>query len=208
VLKKILIVIVLAVVGLLGYAATRPDTYRVERSTTIEAPPAVVFNQLEDFRLWTAWSPWEKLDPQMKRTYEGPEKGVGASYVWEGNKDVGKGKMTITEAQPPASVGYKLEFIEPFASQAQTTFRLAPQGNATSVTWEMAGNSNYMMKLFGIFMNMDKAIGGDFERGLTNLKLVAEDAAKKEPASAAEPTADAADAGGEAQVPAPPPPPH
>lgn len=207
-LKKILIVIVLAVVGLLGYAATRPDSYRVERSTTIAAPPAVVFSHLEDFRLWTAWSPWEKLDPQMKRTYEGPEKGVGAAYAWEGNKDVGKGKMTITEAQPPASVSYKLEFIEPFASQAQTTFRLAPQGNATSVTWEMAGNSNYMMKLFGIFMNMDKAIGGDFERGLTNLKLVAEDAAKKEPAAAAEPSADAAASSGDEQVPAPPPAPH
>ena len=152
----------------LFYASTRPDTYRVERSTKIEAPATVVFSQLEDFKAWGTWSPWDKLDPAMKKTYAGPPKGVGAIYSWEGNKKVGKGRMAITDAKPPTSIAYRLEFIEPFAAVANTSFKLAPEGDkATNVTWAMEGTNNLIGKAWGVFMNMDKAIGADFEKGLS-----------------------------------------
>lgn len=174
-LKKILIGLVLVVGGFVVFAATRPDTYHVERSTKIDAPATVVFQQLDDLTAWAAWSPWDKRDPQMKKTLEGPPKGVGAAYSWQGNKQVGKGKMEITESQPPTQIKFRLEFIEPFAGVAKTGFNLTPDGDKTvAVTWSMDGTNNLMGKVFGIFMNMDETIGGDFEKGLAGLKTVAE----------------------------------
>lgn len=182
-LKNIVIILVVAIAGFLGYAATRPATYQVERSTRIEAPPAVIFKQLDDLRLWAEWSPWDKLDPQLLRTFEGPATGVGSAYLWQGNKDVGKGKMTIVESTPPVNIAYRLEFMEPFAAVAQARFQIAPDGTASNVTWHMDGTNNFMSKVVGIFMNMEKAIGGDFERGLASLKTVAEAEAAKQPAT-------------------------
>jgi len=179
--KKLLIVLLVVVVGFLAYAATRPDSYHVERTTKIDAPASVVYDQIDDFKAWPAWSPWEKRDPQMKKTYEGPPRGVGASYAWQGNDKVGEGKMTVVAAQPPAELKLRLEFIKPFASVAETTFQITPAGDtASSVVWAMDGKNNLMGKVFCIFMNMDKMIGGDFELGLSNLRATAEaEAAKK-----------------------------
>jgi len=193
-LKKILIVLVVAVVAFLGFAATRPDTYKVERSTKVDAPAAVVFSQLENFKAWQAWSPWEKLDPQMKKSYEGPPTGVGSGYSWEGNREVGKGKMAITASEPPRLLKIRLEFLEPFAAVAATEFKLVPEGEkATSVTWSMEGNNNLVGKAFSIFMNMDTTLGGQFEKGLAALKSVAESEAEKQATAAkAKAEADAA----------------
>jgi hypothetical protein len=187
ILKKVLVVLVVAVGGFLAFAATRADTYRVERSRRIDAPAEVVYAQLDNFKSWAAWSPWDKRDPAMKRTFDGPATGVGAGYSWEGNKEVGQGRMTITDGKPPrggsaetAHVSIRLEFIKPFASVASSEFTLKPEGDkATTVSWVMEGRNNLMGKAFGVFMNMDKMIGGDFESGLSNLKTVAETEAKR-----------------------------
>ncbi len=185
-LKKILIGLVVVVGGFFGFAATRPGTYRVERALKIEAPAAVVFAQLDDMKAWAAWSPWDKLDPQMKKTFDGPAKGVGAGYAWQGNDKVGKGKMAVTDSQAPTQIKYRLEFIEPFAAVATTGFALAPDGDkAVGVTWSMAGTNDLMGKVFGIFMDMDKTIGADFEKGLLGLKDVSETEAAKQVAAAA-----------------------
>jgi uncharacterized protein YndB with AHSA1/START domain len=191
--KKILIALVVVVAGFLVFAATRPDSYRVERSTNIDAPASVIFSQLEDFKAWPAWSPWEKRDPAMKKTFEGPPSGVGSSYAWEGNKEVGKGKMTITASEPPAQIKYRLEFIEPFTAVANTAFTLAPAGDKTvAVAWVMDGTNNMVGKIFSVFMNMDSAIGSDFEKGLAGLKAVSEAEARKQEAATAQAAAVAA----------------
>ena len=169
-LKKILLVLLVAIVALLGYAWTRPDTYTVTRSAVVPAPPERVFALIDDFHHWAEWSPWQKLDPAMKATYSGPASGVGAVYAWEGNKQVGKGRMEITESMPPRKVGIKLDFIEPFASNNTTDLTLAAEGTGTRVTWTMTGNHNFMSKLMSVFVSMDAMIGKDFERGLDNLK--------------------------------------
>jgi hypothetical protein len=187
ILKKVLVVLVVGIGGLLAFAMTRPDTYRVERSQRIDAPAEVVFAQVDNFKSWSAWSPWEKRDPAMKRTFEGPASGVGAGYSWEGNKEVGQGRMTITESKPPrggsdqtAHVSVRLEFIKPFASVATSEFTVKPEAErAATVSWVMEGRNNLMGKAFGLFMNMDKMIGGDFESGLANLKTVAEAEARR-----------------------------
>ena len=191
--KKILIGLVVIVGGFLAYAATRPDTYHVERATKIEAPAPVVFAQLEDFKAWPAWSPWDKLDPAMKKMYDGPPSGVGSSYSWQGNDKVGKGKVTITESQPPTRIGYRLEFMEPFSAVATTSFMLKPEGDkGVGITWAMDGTNNLIGKVFGIFMNMDQSIGGDFEKGLAALKTTSEAEAKKQAEAAAKAQAEAA----------------
>jgi len=182
ILKKVLVVLIIGIGGFLAFAATRPDAYRVERSQRIDAPAEVVFSQLDNFKSWAAWSPWEKRDPAMKRTFEGPASGVGAGYGWQGNKEVGQGRMTITESKPPrggsnetAHVSIRLEFIKPFASVASSEFTVKPEGDrAATVSWVMEGRNNLMGKAFGVFMNMDKMIGKDFEKGLANLKSIAE----------------------------------
>jgi hypothetical protein len=193
IVKIVLLVIVVAVVGVLGLAATKPDAYHVERSAIIAASPAAVYAQVNDFRKWEAWSPWEKLDPAMKRTYSGPESGKDASYGWVGNDKVGEGRMTIVESQPDAHVGIRLEFIKPWEETCDAAFTLTPEGEATNVKWTMDGKNTYTSKIFNVFMDMNKMIGADFEKGLAQLKTVAEST----PASAA---TDAAGAGSAANT--------
>lgn len=184
ILKKVLLVLAIGIGGFIAFAATRPDTYKVERSLKMEAPADIVFAQLDNFKAFAAWSPWDKLDPNMKKTFEGPAQGVGAGYAWEGNDKVGKGKMTITNTTPPTSVVYKLEFLEPFASVATTTFSIKPEGEkASNVTWTMDGKNDLIGKAFGVFMDMDKMIGADFEKGLGGLKTIAEAEAVKRAAA-------------------------
>jgi hypothetical protein len=174
-MKKVLLVLVFLVAGLAAVVATRPDTYHVERSLDIDAPPETIFPSVADLRNMGEWSPWEKRDPAMKKTFSESTTGIGASYAWEGNKQVGKGKMTITQLLPPQHVGDKLEFLEPFPAVAETAMDLRPgAAGGTRVTWSMDGKSNFVGKAFSLVMSMDKAIGKDFEDGLANLKRVAE----------------------------------
>lgn len=174
-LKKILIALVIAVVGLAVVIAVQPATFRVSRTATIAAAPADVFALVNDFHNWDGWSPWAKLDPAMKTTHAGPESGQGAVYSWVGNSDVGEGSMTITDSQPASRVAITLEFIKPFASTADNVFEFAPAAAGTRVTWTMSGDNNFLSKAFCLFMGgMDKMIGPDFERGLAQMKAAAE----------------------------------
>jgi len=173
-LLTIPLVLVAAVAGLLGFAARRPDTFRVERSATIAAPASRIFALLDDFHSWSAWSPWEKLDPGMQRTFSGAERGPGAVYAWSGNKKAGQGRMEITESDAPNRLAIQLHFIAPFEAHNTTVFTLVPDGGGTRVNWAMHGNNSFGFKVMGMFMNMDRMVGGDFERGLANLKAVAE----------------------------------
>jgi Polyketide cyclase / dehydrase and lipid transport len=177
-LKKILIGLTIVIVVFLIVVALQPANYAVTRSTTVAVPAAVVFAQVNDFHKWDAWSPWAKLDPAMKQTFEGPEAGVGAIYSWAGDSKVGEGRMTITQSTPHELIGIKLEFLKPMASTCATEFTLKPAGDQTAVTWNMAGTNNFIGKAFCLFMNMDKMVGGDFEKGLAQLKSVAEGVAK------------------------------
>jgi hypothetical protein len=178
-LKKILIGLVIIGVVFAVIVALQPSEYRVVRTATISAPAPVVFQQVNDFHNWNAWSPWAKLDPAMKQTYEGAPAGAGAIYTWAGNGQVGAGRMTLTVSRPNELVRIKLEFLKPFASTAATEFTFKPEANQTTVTWSMAGEKNFIAKAFGLFMNMDKMIGGDFEKGLAQMKSVAEAASAK-----------------------------
>lgn len=174
-LKKILIGLAVLVLGFAGFVAAQPATYHVERTQLIDAPAEVVFAQLDDLHAWEQWSPWAKLDPTMQKTYEGTDRQVGASYAWQGNDEVGKGQMTITERELDRHLGLRLEFMEPFASVASTQFHLSPaEGDATHVTWAMDGNNNFIGKLFGLFVDMDTMIGADFDKGLASLQSVSE----------------------------------
>lgn len=168
--KKILLVLLVAIAGVLGYAATKPDTFRVERKAVVRAPPEQVYAMIEDFRRWGEWSPWEKLDPAMTRTHGGAAKGRGATYAWKGNDDVGEGRMEITETTPPGRIVIKLDFIDPFESSNVTTFALAPVAGGTEVTWTMEGPMPYVSKLMDTVVGMDRMIGKDFERGLANMQ--------------------------------------
>jgi polyketide cyclase/dehydrase/lipid transport protein len=172
--KKIALLIVVLIVAVLGYAATRPDALHVQRSATIKAPADRIFPLINDFHSWSAWSPYEKMDPGMKRTFSGPANGKGAVYEWEGNSQVGQGRMEITDTSDPSRVTIKLDFIKPFEGHNTAEFALVPQGDSTTVTWSMDGQSPYVVKLMGVFINMDNMVGKDFETGLTNLKTVAE----------------------------------
>ena len=175
----ILLVIAAVIVLLVAVVATRPSDFRVTRSTAISAPPAVVFAQVNDFHNWDGWSPWARMDSEMKATYAGPAAGTGAVYSWVGNNKVGEGRMTIMESHPSDLVRIKLEFIKPFAATNTAEFTFQPQGNQTTVTWNMTGKKNFMTKAMGLVMNMDKMVGGQFDQGLAQMKSVAETAAKK-----------------------------
>lgn len=173
-LKKITLTFAVALVALLAYASTRPDSFRIERSIIVRATPDTLFALIQDFRQWQAWSPWEKMDPAMKRTYSGPASGPGASYAWEGNDKVGAGSMAITATTPPNQVRIQLDFILPFEGHNIAEFTLTPHADATTVTWVMTGPSPFIAKLMGIFFSMDAMIGKDFEAGLAIMKAVAE----------------------------------
>ncbi len=173
-LRIIAIVIVLLAGALLAFAATRPDTFRFERSIVIEAAPSEVFPLVSDFREWRAWSPWEELDPELKRSYSGAERGKGAVYGWEGNDNVGAGRMEITEAVPGAHLAIDLHFIRPLESHQFAEFRFTAEGNATRVTWAMHGQTPFIWKLLSPFFDFDRIIGSMLETGLATLKTVAE----------------------------------
>jgi uncharacterized protein YndB with AHSA1/START domain len=173
-LKSILAVLVVLVAGLLGYAATKPDTFRIERSTVIKAPAEKVFEHIGDFKAWTAWSPWAKKDPAMKSTLSGAASGKGAIYQWDGNSDVGAGRMEITAATPPSRIAIRLDFLRPFEAHNTAEFTLQQQGESTRVTWTMFGPQLYVAKVMGIFLNIDSMVGKDFETGLASLKALAE----------------------------------
>lgn len=177
-LKKILltvaVVVVVAVGAVLVIAATRPDTFRVERSASIKAPPEKVFALINDFPSWRSWSPWESLDPNMRRTVGAVSQGKGAVYEWDGNNDVGKGRMEIVESNPPSNVGIQLDFLRPFEAHNKAEFTLVPEGDATKVTWAMHGPMPFVSKVMSLFFSMDRMIGKDFEAGLAKMKSVAE----------------------------------
>jgi uncharacterized protein YndB with AHSA1/START domain len=168
--KKILLGLLAVIVVFLIVVALQPGEYKVTRSAAMNAPPGPVFDQVNDFHNWKNWSPWEERDPNMERKIEGPDAGVGAKYSWSGNDEVGVGKMEITESKPSELILIKLDFIEPFQSTADTEFTFKPDGDGTTVSWTMSGKNNFLGKAMCMFMNMDKMIGADFEKGLAKLK--------------------------------------
>lgn len=181
-LKKILIrigiALVVIIVGFVVVVALQPSDVRVMRTMDIAAPAEAVFAQVNDFHKWEAWSPWAKIDPACKMTYDGAAAGTGAKFVWAGNNKVGEGRMAIIESHPSDLIRIQLEFIQPMAAIYSDEFTFKPAGKQTTVTWTMAGKQGFMGKAFGLFVNMDKMIGGDFEKGLAQMKTVAEGAAK------------------------------
>jgi hypothetical protein len=174
---KILIALAVFVVTLLTIVLLQPSEYRVERSTTISAPASAVFAQVNDFHRWDAWSPWAKIDPAMKASFEGAPAGAGAIYSWTGNDNVGAGRMTITESHPDDLVRINLVFFKPFASTSAAEFTFKPNGDQTTVTWSMSGQKNFFSKAIHLLINMDKMLGGYFEQGLAQMKSVTEGAA-------------------------------
>ena len=170
----IAIALVVVVAAILIFATTKPDSFRVERTANIKAPPEKIYPLIDDYRRWTSWSPWENKDPAMKRTYSGAASGKGSVYEWEGNKDIGQGRMEIAEETPPSHIVIAMHFIKPFDSYSTAEFMLQPKGETTDVTWAMHGPSAYITKVIGVFMSMDTMIGKEFETGLANLKTVAE----------------------------------
>ena len=182
-IKKILlgaiVVIVLVVAIFCVVVAMQPAHFHIERSAAINAPAPVVFAQVNDFHKWEAWSPWAKIDPSMKQNYDGAPAGVGAGYSWAGNSQAGEGRMTITDSHPSDLIKIKLEFLKPFAATDTTAFTFKPQANQTVVTWTLDGDNNFIGKAFGLVMNMDKMVGADFEKGLAQMKSVAEAAPKQ-----------------------------
>jgi len=178
-LKNIFLVFVTVVVVFLLVVALQPGDFQVVRSATISAPRAEVFAQVNDFHNWGTWDPWAKLDPACKTTFEGPSAGSGAVMAWSGNDQVGEGRMTILESRPNELIRIKLDFVRPFESTCSVEFLFQPEGEQTAVTWSMKGANNFVGKVFCLFMNMDKTVGGDFEKGLAQLKAVTETAGRK-----------------------------
>ena len=173
-LKKIFLVLVLIMAVFLVIVSLQPSEFRVARSTTINATPVAVFSQVNDFHNWEAWSPWAKLDPNSKAIYEGPSAGTGATFRWSGNNQVGEGSNTITESRPNELIHIKLEFLKPFKGVNDVEFTFKPDGNQTLVTWSMSGHNNFMSKAIGLLMNCEQMVGGQFEKGLAQLKATVE----------------------------------
>lgn len=179
--KKIAGALVAIVVAFVAFVATRPAEFSVARSRVTKAPPAVVHGFVNDFHRWPEWSPWEKLDPAMKREISGAAAGTGAVYSWSGNDQVGAGRMTITDSVPPRSVTIRLEFLKPWTATNTTVFAMEPDGAGTRVTWTMNGRNDFMAKAASVFMDMDAMVGADFERGLANLDAVSAAAVAESP---------------------------
>lgn len=171
----IVVYILLGIIALiLILAAMKPNTLNYTRSATINAPAEKIFPLINDFHEWPKWSPWEKLDPNMQRTHTGAASGTGAKYAWVGSKKVGEGSMEIIETRAPNEVRIKIDFLKPWEAHNNILFSLQPQAGGTKVDWSMSGPSNFMAKLFGVFVNMDKLVGKDFEKGLASMKAEAE----------------------------------
>ena len=173
-LVKIVIAVVVVLLGLVAFIATRPGEFQVARSTTFAAPAPAVFAQVNELKKWEAWSPWAKKDPQAKSSYAGPAAGVGASMSWAGNNDVGEGRMTIAESRPAELVRIKLEFLKPFAATNTAEFSFKDEGGRTALTWSMRGQNNFIGKAMCLVFDMDKMVGGDFEAGLAGIKAIVE----------------------------------
>jgi hypothetical protein len=173
-LKKILIALAVLILGFVAVVALQPSEFRVERSAAIAAPQADVFTQVNDLRKWDAWSPWAKLDPDAKISFEGPDAGQGAAMAWSGNDKVGEGKMTVVESRPNDAVKLKVDFVKPFEGTSNSDFSFKPEGDQTAVTWAMSAHHNFLEKAMCLVMNGKKMIGDDMEKGLAQLKSVAE----------------------------------
>jgi uncharacterized protein YndB with AHSA1/START domain len=174
IIAVIAVVVAVAIAAILILAAVKPGTFRVERSSSIKAPPEKIFPLINDFHQWGSWSPYETKDPAMQRTFSGAASGKGAVYAWNGNNNVGSGRMEILDAPAPSKVVIKLDFFKPFEGHNTAEFTMLPQGDTTNVTWLMHGPAPLMSKLIQVFMNMDNMIGKDFAVGLANLKRVTE----------------------------------
>jgi hypothetical protein len=172
----IAVVLAIAIAIVLILASTKPATFSIQRSAVIEAPAETIFPLINNFRQWTKWSPWEQRDPALKRSYSGADSGKGAVYAWEGNKNVGSGRMEILDASTPSKITIKLDFLKPFEAHNTAEFAFVPERDAaaTNVIWVMRGPSSFMSKVMQVFMDFDKMIGKDFESGLANLKTVTE----------------------------------
>ena len=170
------VLLALAIIAILFFVLLvgRPDEFKVVRSATIAAPPATVFEQVNDFHKWDAWSPWAKLDPACKNTFDGAAAGKGAIFAWDGNNKVGAGRMTVTESQPAEAIRINLEFLRPFKATNIAEFVFRPHGTGTEVTWNMFGKNNLLSKVFGLFVDCEKMVGKDFEKGLASLKVITE----------------------------------
>ena len=173
-LVKILGALVVVVAGLAVVVALQPSDFRISRTATIAAPAPVVFAQVNDFHNWAAWSPWAKLDPAMRQTYEGAPTGAGAIYTWVGNREVGEGRMTVVESRPSELIRVKLDFAKPLAGTSVAEFTFRPEGDRTAVTWTMTGEKSFVAKAIHLVMSMDRMIGDQFEKGLAAMKTVAE----------------------------------
>ncbi|XIA66309.1 SRPBCC family protein [Bradyrhizobium sp. TZ2] len=174
IISIVAVILVIAIAVVLILAATKPNTLRVQRSTSINAPAEHIFPLISDFHQWRTWSPYESKDPAMKRTYGGAESGKGATYAWDGDKNVGSGRMEILDASAPSKIVIKLDFFKPFEGHNTAEFIMLPQDDGTHVTWVMYGPANFMSRLIQVFMNLDNMIGKDFEAGLANLKKLTE----------------------------------
>jgi uncharacterized protein YndB with AHSA1/START domain len=177
-LTPILIALAVIVVLFIIIVSMRPAEFRVTRKATINSPPAAVFAQVNDFHKWEAWSPWAKMDPSAKNNFDGTPGQVGSQFSWSGNNKVGEGRMTLAESRPPELVRIQLEFIKPFKATNTAEFTFQAQGNQTTVSWSMFGKNNFMSKAVGLFMNCDKMVGCQFEKGLASMKSVVETSTK------------------------------
>ncbi|MBI1348043.1 polyketide cyclase [bacterium] len=176
-LRRLILLLILIFAGFLTYGAMLPNEYRIQRSTTVHTDPSVVFRQVYNFHNWEKWSPWIHLDPDAVHTFSGPEFGEGAKFAWNGNDKAGEGDMTIVRSQPGEWLDIKLHFVRPMEDTANVNFTFVPTDDGTEVTWTMSGTHNFIGKIICHFMNMDKMLGGDFERGLASLKQASEQAA-------------------------------
>lgn len=173
-LLKLFAALVVLVFAVLVFAATKPDTFRIQRSIIIQAPPEKVFPLLDNLHNWPQWAPQDQEDPTMQRSYIGPESGVGAVSDWKGSGSSGKGRMTIVESAPPRSITIDVDWVKPFTTRNVNQFTLEPDGSSTRVTWSMQGPNLFPMKLLSVFTNLDRVMGKHFEDGLANLKVRAE----------------------------------
>jgi uncharacterized protein YndB with AHSA1/START domain len=193
-MRRFLLLGVFALGALAAYVASQPSEFRIERSAVIDAPQEVVYRNLDDFHRWAAWSPWEKLDPALERSFDGPSAGVGASYHWRGNAEVGEGRMTITESRRPERLAIRLEFLAPMRASNLAVFDVSPHvAGTTEVRWSMSGTNGFVQKAFALVLDVGARVGEDFDRGLAELKRVSEEeAAADEAKRAAEASAEAA----------------
>jgi hypothetical protein len=174
IIAVVAVIIALAIAAILVLALTKPNTFRVQRSAVMQAPAETIFPLIDDFHQWGVWSPYEGRDPEMKRSFTGAARGKGAVYAWDGNKNVGSGRMEILESSVPSKIVIRLDFLKPFEAHNTAEFTLLPQGGTTDVIWAMHGPAPFMSKLMQVFMNLDNMIGRDFEAGLARLKTVVE----------------------------------